>query len=200
MVWKPAGSARIAGEPNSVMACRKATSAPASSAGSASGMVMLRAVRQALPPSIDGGVLQIAGNAVERVGDQHEDVGERVAGDDEDQPRQRVDVEQHHVRPAPVTARYSWFSRPLLGAASSSQAMAPRNGGVTNEAITRMRTAPRSGMSVRATIQPIGAATRQQMTLTEVAMVSVVSSGSTKAGSVNSVLEVGERRIARRGR
>ena len=30
MVWKPAGSARIAGEPNSVIACRKATSAPAS--------------------------------------------------------------------------------------------------------------------------------------------------------------------------
>jgi hypothetical protein len=74
-----------------------------------------------------------------------------------------------------------------LGAASSSQATAPRNGGVTNEAITRMRTAPRSGMSVRATIHPIGAATRQQMTLTEVAIVSVVSSGSTKAGSVKSV-------------
>ncbi len=53
MVWKPAGSARIAGEPNSVRACRKATSAPAASAGSASGMVMRRAVRQALPPSME---------------------------------------------------------------------------------------------------------------------------------------------------
>ena len=81
-----------------------------------------------------------------------------------------------------------------MGAASSSQAMAPRNGGVTNEAITRMRIAPRSGMSVRATIQPSGAATRQQMRLTEMAMVSVVSSGSTKAGSVNERAEVGERR------
>src|SRR5665647_2459398 len=40
MVWKPAGSARIAGEPNSVIACRKATRAPASSAGITSGMVM----------------------------------------------------------------------------------------------------------------------------------------------------------------
>ena len=50
-----------------------------------------------------------------------------------------------------------------MGAASSSQAMAPRNGGVTNEAITSMRTARRSGMSVRATIQPIGAATTQQI-------------------------------------
>ena len=52
MVWKPAGNARIAGEPNSVMACRKATSAPASSAGSTSGMVTRRAVRQAEPPSM----------------------------------------------------------------------------------------------------------------------------------------------------
>ncbi len=50
MVWKPAGSARIAGEPNSVMACRKATSAPASSAGKASGMVTRRAVTQVPPP------------------------------------------------------------------------------------------------------------------------------------------------------
>src|SRR4030081_3475679 len=38
MVWKPAGIARMAGEPNRVMACRKATSAPASRAGLASGM------------------------------------------------------------------------------------------------------------------------------------------------------------------
>ena len=53
MVWKPAGSARIAGEPNSVIACRKATSAPASSAGSASGMVTRRAVTQVLPPRIE---------------------------------------------------------------------------------------------------------------------------------------------------
>ena len=84
-----------------------------------------------------------------------------------------------------------------MGAASSSQAMAPRNGGVTNEAITRMRTVRRSGMSVRATSQPMGAATRQQTTLTDAAMVSVVSSGSTKAGSVNERAEVGERDGAR---
>ena len=71
-----------------------------------------------------------------------------------------------------------------MGAASSSQAMAPRNGGVTNEAITSTRMACRSGMSVRATIQPMGAATRQQVALTETAMVKVVSNGSTKAGSV----------------
>ena len=50
-----------------------------------------------------------------------------------------------------------------MGAASSSQAMAPRNGGVTNEAVTSARTVRRSGMSVRATSQPIGAATAQQI-------------------------------------
>ena len=86
MVWKPAGSARIAGEPNSVIACRKATRAPASSAGSTSGTVMRRAVTQVPPPRIDGGVLELARHAVERVGDQHEHIGKGVAGDDEDQP------------------------------------------------------------------------------------------------------------------
>ena len=40
------------------------------------------------------GVLQFAGHAVERIGDQHEDVRESVAGDDEDDAGQRVDVEQ----------------------------------------------------------------------------------------------------------
>ena len=53
MVWKPAGSARIAGEPNSVIACRKATSAPARIAGSTSGMVIRRAVTQVRPPRIE---------------------------------------------------------------------------------------------------------------------------------------------------
>src|SRR5258708_36704084 len=53
MVWNPAGNARIAGEPNNVIACRKATNAPASNAGSTSGMVMRRAVYQRPPPRID---------------------------------------------------------------------------------------------------------------------------------------------------
>ena len=52
MVWKPAGKARIAGEPNKVMACRNAINAPAMSAGSASGIVTLRAVCQVPPPRI----------------------------------------------------------------------------------------------------------------------------------------------------
>src|SRR4029078_2858892 len=50
MVWKPAGSARIAGEPNSVIACRNAISAPAASAGNARGLVTRGAVVHALPP------------------------------------------------------------------------------------------------------------------------------------------------------
>lgn len=85
----------------------------------------------------------------------------------------------------PVRLRQSWLSRPELGAASISQAMAPTNGGVTSEAITRVRTVRRIGMSLRATSQPSGAATRQQSALTEKAMIKVVISGSTKLGSVN---------------
>ena len=90
---------------------------------------------------------------------------------------------------APVRARQTLLSSPLLGAASSSQAIAPRNGGVTNEAVTSMRTVRRNGMSVRATSQPIGAATAQQMMLDEVAMMTVVISGSTKIGLVTSSMK-----------
>ena len=77
-----------------------------------------------------------------------------------------------------------------MGAASISQAMAPRNGGVTNEAVTSARIVRRSGMSVRATSQPIGAATAQQMTADEVARITVVISGSRKVGSVTSVAKL----------
>ena len=61
---------------------------------------------------------------------------------------------------------------------------------MTKEAVTISRTVRRSGMSVRATSQPIGAATRQQITATEVARISVVTSGSTKVGSVNRVAKL----------
>src|SRR5947209_7631719 len=83
--------------------------------------------------------------------------------------------------------RYSWLSNPLLGAASNSQATAPRNGGVTNDAVTSARMNCRPGMSVRDTSHPIGAATTQQIAADVVAMMAVVSSGSRKSGSVNSV-------------
>src|SRR5213078_5010084 len=88
---------------------------------------------------------------------------------------------------APVTARKSWLSNPLLGAASNSQATAPRNGGVTNDAVTSARMNCRPGMSVRDTSQLIGAATMQQTVAETVAMIAVVSSGSRKSGSLNSV-------------
>jgi hypothetical protein len=62
--------------------------------------------------------------------------------------------------------------------------MAPRNGGVTNEAVTSVRTVRRSGMSVRATNQPIGAATAQQIRLVLVARMKVVTNGSSSVESL----------------
>src|ERR1700754_1761742 len=83
-----------------------------------------------------------------------------------------------------VTKRYSLLSNPLLGAARSSQAMAPRNGGVTKDAVTSARMVLLRGRSVRATSQPIGAATAQQMIDEPTATVNVVISGAIKAASV----------------
>ena len=80
MVWKPAGIARIAGEPNSVIACRKATSAPASNAGKRQRNGDAPRGVPGLAAENGGGVFEIAGRAVERIGDQHEDIRERVAG------------------------------------------------------------------------------------------------------------------------
>jgi len=61
-----------------------------------------------------------------------------------------------------------------LGAASNSQATAPRNGGVTKEAVTSARMVCRPGMSVRDTSQLMGAATTQQIAAEENAMIAVV--------------------------
>src|SRR6266705_6833379 len=85
---------------------------------------------------------------------------------------------------APVTARHALLISPELGAASNSQAIAPRNGGVTNEAVTSARIVRRSGMSVRATSQPIGAATAQHRNADVTARIRVVTSGSRNTGSV----------------
>src|SRR3954447_2763221 len=84
------------------------------------------------------------------------------------------------------SARYQTLMRPLFGAASTSQAIAPRNGGVTNEAVINARMSWRAGMSERATIQAIGAATRVDMQLTQVATVRLMRSGASSVGSVNS--------------
>ncbi len=64
--------------------------------------------------------------------------------------------------------------------------MAPRKGGVTNDAITSARMTDEDGKSVRATSQPIGAATAQQISAEDVARIAVVISGSTNADSENS--------------
>ncbi len=97
MVWKPAGSARIAGEPNSVIACRKATSAPASSAGMRERNGDAARRRPGAAAEDRGRILEIARDAVERIGDQHEHIGKGVAGNHEDQAGQRVDVEQVRI-------------------------------------------------------------------------------------------------------
>src|SRR5512138_285229 len=78
---------------------------------------------------------------------------------------------------------------PLFGAASSSQATAPRNGGVTKDAVTSARMICRPGMSVRDTSQLMGAATTQQIAADVKAMMAVVSSGSRKSGSLNRVMK-----------
>ncbi len=93
--------------------------------------------------------------------------------------------------------------RPLFGAASTSQAMAPRKGGVTNEAVISARTMRRAGMSERATSQAIGAAISVERQPTQVATVRLIRSGASSVGSLNSCLKlasdgapvfVGERR------
>src|SRR2546423_14661647 len=94
--------------------------------------------------------------------------------------------------------RYSWLSNPLFGAASNSQATAPRNGGVTNEAVTSARMNCRAGMSVRDTSQPIGAATRQQITAEVVAMIAVGSRGARKSGVVKRGTEIFSVRVLAR--
>ena len=58
--------------------------------------------------------------------------------------------------PSPNSARAMRLRMPLFGAARISQAIAPRKGGVTNDAVTRARISRRSGRSVRATSQASG--------------------------------------------
>src|SRR5262245_44499553 len=85
----------------------------------------------------------------------------------------------------PNQSRANLFNSPLLGAANSSHAIAPRNGGVTNDAVTSARITAENGRSVRATSHPIGAATAQQMKADDVARIKVVTRGSRNDDSVN---------------
>jgi len=52
MVWKPAGSARMAGEPKSASACRTARMKPLTMAGVTIGSVTVNATRRRLAPRI----------------------------------------------------------------------------------------------------------------------------------------------------
>src|SRR5947209_16054822 len=73
---------------------------------------------------------------------------------------------------------------PLFGAASTSQAIAPRKVGVTNEAVMSARTMRRAGMSERAASQAIGAAMIVDREPTQVATIRLVRNGASRVGSV----------------
>jgi len=90
----------------------------------------------------------------------------------------------------PVSPRHIWFRMPELGAARISQAMAPRKGGVTKLAVISARIVRRPGRSVRETSQAIGEATTAAAVATLKQRISVVTSGSVKAGSEASVLKL----------
>ena len=91
---------------------------------------------------------------------------------------------------APVRERYTTFSSPLLGAARISQAIAPRNGGVTNEAVTSARTTRRPGKSVRETSQASGVAIAQDNTPTPSAIAIALRKGRRKVASVTSAVKL----------
>src|SRR5260370_36893364 len=78
---------------------------------------------------------------------------------------------------------------PLFGTARISQAIAPRNGGVTKDAVTKARIVWRCGMSVRETSQASGVATTQEAMATLSAMASAARNGETKLGSLASLMK-----------
>jgi hypothetical protein len=83
---------------------------------------------------------------------------------------------------APVRSRHTTLSSPALGPASITQAKAPRNGGVTNEASTRLRIRPLAGTSVRAVSHASGAPTASEARPTQNASTTVFQSALSIAG------------------
>ena len=132
------------------------------------------------------GVLELARHAVERVGDQDEDVGKGVAGDDEDQAWQRVDVEQrlvgrHAGERAPELVQQAGVGRGqhLPGDRRRRTAASP--------ARPSPGCAPCGGAACRCA-PPASRAARRPRSRSRsprTAMMRVVISGSTKVGSVN---------------
>ena len=85
-------------------------------------------------------VLKVARRAVKRIGDQHKHIRERVAADDKHQAGEAVDIEQMDVLLSTRNFAVKLIEQSAVGGSQNSQAMAPRNGGVTNEAVTSSRT------------------------------------------------------------
>ena len=79
---------------------------------------------------------------------------------------------------------------PLSGAARISQAIAPKKGGVTKDAVIRMRIVRRAGMSVRATSHASGMATITLVNETQTARIKVVRMGAARLGSVTSAVKL----------
>ena len=86
---------------------------------------------------------------------------------------------------APVTERHSVLRMPAFGPASMTQAKAPRNGGVTNDASTSPRMRPRAGTSVRAVSHASGAPMATETSPVQNASTTVFQSAFCSAGSAN---------------
>src|SRR5437667_12559912 len=84
----------------------------------------------------------------------------------------------------PVTARNSLLRAPALGPASRVQAKAPRNGGVTKDAMTSARTVFFQGRSVRVTSQPSNPQTMTALSPTQQEITIVLRIAVRKAGLV----------------
>src|SRR5215471_7370470 len=84
----------------------------------------------------------------------------------------------------PVIERYNLFRVPALGPANNVQANAPKNGGVTKEAITSARIGFFQGRSVRVTSQASSAPMTTEITPTQKEMTIVFQIAFKKAALV----------------
>src|SRR6185503_21317289 len=83
----------------------------------------------------------------------------------------------------PRSQYHAWFTSPALGPPSSTQAKAPRKGGVTKDARIIIRRNRLPGRSVRDTSHAIGAAQARQIAPTAADVQSVVQNGFRNSGS-----------------
>ena len=109
-------------------------------------------------------VLEIARDAIQGIRHQNEDVGEGVAGDDEDQARKRVDVEQPLVLPGPGHISISLIEQPAVRRGQQFPGDRAEERRCDERRHHQQAHELRYGRSVRETSQLMGAATAQQMT------------------------------------